>query len=114
MRAEIFRMIPKYGRQLTIFSDQNPDGRVENGILQPIGELEHATYPRTYTIPGLRQNRRYRLFLLPGAIDREEQSVRVVCDGEEYELLNADAYVVGNVQTHWEGILRLKGDAHHD
>ncbi|MGI6014577.1 MAG: hypothetical protein ACOX7K_09960 [Oscillospiraceae bacterium] len=114
MRAEIFRMIPQYGRQVTIFSDQSPSGRAENGILQPIGALEDSTYPRTYTMPGLRQNRRYRLFLLPEAMRRNEQSVRVVCDGEEYELMKAEAYVVGNVQTHWEGILRLKGDAQHD
>ena len=107
-------MIPQYGQKMTIFSSQSPNGRTENGILQPIGTIEDTTYPRTYTMPGLRRNRRYRLFLLPEAMQRGEESVRVVCDGEEYELLKADAYVVGDVQTHWEGILRLKGDAQHD
>lgn len=111
MREDIFRMIPQYGRQLKIFSDRSPNGRTEQGILQPIGTIEEGTYPRTYTMPGVRQNRRYRLFLLPGAIQRNEESIRVTCGKEEYELLKMDAYIVGNVQTHWEGILRLKGDA---
>lgn len=114
MRADVFRMIPQYGRKVQIFSDRSPGGRTEQGILQPIGALEEANRPRTYTMPGLRQNRRYRLFLLPEAIRREEESAVVICDGEEYELLKMDAYVVRNVQTHWEGILRLKGAVQDD
>jgi len=109
MRAEVFRMIPQYGREVKIFSSRSPAGRTERGILQPIGRLEDSREPKTYTMPGVRQNRRFRLFLLPEALCREEAEACVVCDGEEYELLQMDAYVVGDVQTHWEGILRLKG-----
>lgn len=114
MRGEIFRMIPQYGRDVRIFSRKSPGGRSERGIFQPIGAAEERTNPRIYTKPGLKRNRQYRLFLLPDAISREEECARVFCDGEEYELVKVDAYVVGDVQTHWEGILRLKGEVPHD
>ena len=114
MRADIFQMIPQYGRDVKIISAKSPAGRTERGILQPIGRGESSGERKTHTMPGVRQNRRFRLFMLPDAISREEACASVVCDGEEYELLQIDAYVVGNVQTHWEGILRLKGAVPYD
>ena len=100
--------IGRYGRKVTVCTDERPGPREIRAFVQPIRPEEY-TSGRKITAPGYFDKRTYLLTAPPDAFANGEKGIRFICSGVEYELLRAEMMFVGDEATHWEGVLRPVG-----
>lgn len=108
----LFDMVAGFGQAVTVVSDQAPQGRAGRGFVQPINMADTESLQRR-AMPGVAGRSKYLLIAPLDLLSREETHVAVRADGMEYELLRLEP-VGDGVPSHWEGILRLKGQVSAD
>ena len=105
--------IEKYGRSAVVYSTQRPEPRKIRIFLQPINPQDYSGHKKA-SAPGYFDKRTYLLIAAPYAFESGEGDISIVCAGMEYELLRVELMMLGDEQTHWEGILRPVGQVSGD
>ncbi len=110
MREAIGREIHWFGRSLTLYSNECPDGRSFFGRIEPISRKSTSKL-HVRTRAGGVKRAEFLLIAERSAFPEGETGVYIVCGGDRYELLRADKMMLGDEICHWEGVLRFCGRA---
>lgn len=99
MDGEWRAILARYGRDMTLYSPEYPEGIALRAMLQPV--LERAGEQKVPSPLGMRREDRF-LYLGPKEVALQAGESRVVCQGMVYEVQTA--HPVGD--NHWWAILR--------
>ncbi|MGN1002553.1 MAG: hypothetical protein ACI4PC_07250 [Oscillospiraceae bacterium] len=103
---DVFSFAAPWAKSVVV--TENGESREAKAFIQPLSVTEPEERGRPLPC-GVADDRRYRLIAAPGAILSEDGPVEIAWDGKRYVLLRRE-----RLDTHWEGVLRLKaggGDA---
>ena len=99
MDREWQTILARYGRNMTLYSPEQPEGIALRAMLQPV--LERTGEQQVPSPLGLRREDRF-LYLGPKEAALQAGESRVVCEDREY--LVQSAHLVGD--NHWWAVLR--------
>lgn len=98
----------RFGRTLTVFDADAPEGRTFRGFLEPMDR--RTSTDRIRSKAGIIQREKYRLFAEPGEFFPGGEGSKITVGNEEFRLLRAKAMCDGETVTHRECVLLKTGE----
>lgn len=109
MMQGVFARIARYGREITVVDEQGGEV-VCRGFLQPVDTMEER-FPEDLLPCGDSPQARYFLLAAPEAVRPGQTAAAVRWGGRVFDVLGMKEIFCGEERTHWEGVLRERGEA---